>query len=117
MTQRVKTSKEQAPPLLLPNLINNNSLNNIAFDANIANTLTLVLTNLNAILVEDRESKTVNYSTFSERGEKDIDDFITKLEKAFIVNKVFDNKKYIVIASCLKGMVANLYNRLVGLTK
>jgi len=36
------------------------------------------------------ERKTVNYMIFSKRGDKDIDDFIMKLKKIFIVNKVSD---------------------------
>ncbi len=76
---------------LLPNL-NNNSLNNMIFDANIANVLTLALTNLNTTLaVGEEERKTVNYSTFSKRGEEDINDFILELEKTFAVNRVLIN--------------------------
>jgi len=62
------------------------------FDANIANVLTLALTNLNTTLaVGEEERKTVNYSTFSKRGEEDINDFILELEKTFAVNRVLIN--------------------------
>jgi len=41
------------------------------------------LTNLNATLVGgSRENKSVNYPTFSRRGDEDIDDFILELIKA-----------------------------------
>ncbi len=65
---------------------------------------------------EGRENKSVSYPTFSERGEEDIDDFISELAKAFTVNRVPDNRKHIVVASCLKGIIANFYNRLAGIT-
>ena len=66
------------------------------------------MTNLNATLAGGgKESKSVNYPTFSGRGDEDIDDFISELAKAFAVNRVSDNRKHIVAASCLKGMVAN----------
>ena len=84
------------------------------FDANIAQTLTLALTNLNTTLTEEgRENKSVNYLTFSEQNNEDVDDFIIELKKAFAINRMPDNRKYIVIASCLKGTAANFYNRLV----
>ncbi len=63
-----------------------------------------------------RENKSVNYPTFSGRGDEDIDDFMLELAKAFIVNRVPDNKKHIVAVSCLKGTAANFYDRLTGIT-
>ncbi len=84
------------------------------FDTNAANAFTLALTNLNITLAAEREKrKIVNYSIFSKRGNKDINDFIIELEKAFVMNRVPDNRKHIVIASCLKGIVANFYDELV----
>jgi len=57
------------------------------FDANAVQVLMLALTNLNAMLVGGRrENKSVNYPTFSGRGDKDIDDFMSELAKAFTVN-------------------------------
>ena len=57
------------------------------FDVNAAQTLMLALTNLNVTLAGGgRENKSINYLTFSERGDEDIDDFISKLTKAFTVN-------------------------------
>ncbi len=53
----------------------------MAFDANTANVFTLALINLNVALVRGRENKTVNYPTFSGRGDEDINDFIMELEK------------------------------------
>jgi len=59
----------------------------MTFDANTAQALMLTLTNLNAILAGGgRKNKSVNYPTFSERGDEDIDDFISELVKAFAVN-------------------------------
>jgi len=85
---------------------------------NVANILTLALTNLNITLTaEGEERKTVNYPTFSEREKEDIDDFITELEKAFVINKVPINRKYVVVASYLKEIVANYYDRLVGIIR
>ncbi len=87
------------------------------FDANAAQALTLALTNLNTMLAEGgRESKSVNYPTFSDRGDEDIDNFMSELAKAFAVNRVPDNRKHIVAASCLKGTVANFYDGLAGIT-
>jgi len=63
-----------------------------------------------------RENKLVSYPTFSERGEEDIDDFMSELAKAFAVNRVPDNRKYIVIVSCLKGTTANFYDELASIT-
>ncbi len=54
----------------------------------------------------------MNYPTFSKREEKNINDFLVKLKKAFVVNRISNNRKYIVIASCLKGIAANFYDRL-----
>ena len=70
-----------------PNESENNPLINMTFDANAAQVLTLALTNLNMTLAGDgRENKSVNYSTFSERGDEDIDDFMSELAKAFAIN-------------------------------
>ncbi len=45
----------------------------MAFDANAANALTVTLTNLNTTLaVRGGERKAVNYLSFSERGNEDI---------------------------------------------
>ncbi len=63
-----------------------------------------------------RENKSVNYSNFSGRGDEDIDDFMSELAKAFAVNRVLDNRKYIVTASCLKRIAVNFYNGLAGIT-
>jgi len=72
---------------------------------------------LNTTLTEGgRENKSVNYPTFSERGDEDIDNFMSELTKAFVVNRVSDNRKHIVAASCLKGTAANFYDRLVSIT-
>ncbi len=50
------------------------------FDSNIANALIVALINLNMVLAAGgEERKTVNYPTFSEREDEDIDDFITEL--------------------------------------
>jgi len=47
----------------------------------------LALTNLNTTLAGGgRENKSVNYPTFSGRGDEDIDDFMSELAKAFAVN-------------------------------
>ena len=79
-------SENNQPPLPSLNL-NNNLLLNMTFDANAAQALTLALTNLNAILAGGgRENKSVNYLTFSGRGDKDIDDFMSELTKAFAIN-------------------------------
>ncbi len=86
------------------------------FNANMANALIVALTNLNAILAgEGEEYKIVNYLTFSERGDENVDDFIVELEKTFAVNRIFDNKKHVIIASYLKGTAANFYNELAGI--
>ncbi len=54
----------------------------MAFDANVAQALTLALTNLNAMLAGGgRENKSVNYPTFSKRGDEDINDFISELAR------------------------------------
>jgi len=60
---------------------------NIVFNTNAAQAFTLALTNLNAMLAgEGRENKSVNYPTFSRRDDKDINDFMSELTKAFTVN-------------------------------
>ena len=101
------------PPLPPPNL----PPLNMAFDANAAQALTLALTNLNTTLAgEGRENKSVNYPTFSGRGDEDIDDFMSEITKAFAVNRVPDTRKHIVAASCLKGTAANFYDSLAGIT-
>ena len=88
------------------------------FDANAAQALTLALNNLNTTLTEGgRENKSVNYPTFSERGDEDINDFMAELAKAFAVNQVSDNRKHIVAASCFKGIIANFYDRLASITE
>ncbi len=74
------------------------------------------MTALNAILADRRrENKIVNYPTFNEKSDKDINDFIIKLKKVFTVNRVFDNRKHLVAVSCLKEMTTNFYNRLAGI--
>ncbi len=89
----------------------------MTFDANAAQALMLALTNLNTTLARGgRENKSVSYPIFSGRDDEDIDDFMSKLAKAFAVNRVPDNRKYIITASCLKGIAANFYDRLAGIT-
>ena len=74
------------------------------------------MTNLNATLVGgDRENKTVNYLTFSERDNENINDFITDLEKVFAINRIVNNRKHLIIINCLKEIVANFFNKLVGI--
>jgi len=77
--------------------------------------LILVLTNLNVALVRKRENKIVNYFIFSEKSDEDINDFIIELEKAFVINRVADGKKHIIIIRYLKGIAANFYDRLAGI--
>ncbi len=78
----------------------------------------LALTNLNMTLVGGgKENKLVNYPIFSGSGNKDIDDFMSKLTKAFVVNRVPDNRKHIVIVSCLKGTAANFYDGLASIIR
>ena len=78
----------------------------------------LALTNLNTTLAgRGRENKSVNYPTFSEKDDEDIDDFISELAKAFAINQVPDNRKHIVAASCLKGIVANFYDGLADIIR
>jgi len=89
----------------------------MAFNANVANTLTIALTNLNTTLAaKGRERKAVNYLSFSEKDNKDINNFITELEKAFVINRVINDRKHLVAISYLKGIAANFYDRLVGIT-
>ncbi len=89
----------------------------MAFDTNVANMLTLALTNLNVILAKrGRENKIVNYPIFSRKDDKDINNFIIELKKAFTVNRVADNRKYLIMISYLKGIIANFYNRLAKIT-
>jgi len=68
---------------------------------------------LNVALIKGKENKTVNYPTFSERGNKDINDFITELEKAFVINRVANERKHVIAISCLKKTAVNFYNGLV----
>jgi len=68
---------------------------------------------LNATLAaRKRENKTVNYLTFSERGNEDINNFIIELEKMFTINRMSNNRKYLVIVSCLKETAENFYDEL-----
>ncbi len=97
--------------------LNNNPLNNMTFNTNATNALTLALTNLNiTLMAEGGERKSVNYSTFNEREDEDINDFITNLEKAFTINRVSNARKHLVTISCLKGIAANFYDRLAEIT-
>ena len=76
--------------------------------------LTFTLTNLNVILAgRSRENKTVSYPIFNRRENKNINDFIIKLKEAFAINRITNNKKYIIAISYLKRIVANFYDRLV----
>jgi len=97
--------------------LNNNPLINMTFDTNAVNILTVALTNLNTTLVARREEKkAVNYLFFNRREDKDINDFITELEKAFAINRVVNRRKYLIAISCLKGTATNFYDKLVGIT-
>ena len=90
----------------------------MTFDANAAQAITLALINLNATLAGgDRENKLVNYLTFNKRDDEDINDIMSELIKAFAVNRVSDNKKYIVAVSCLKRTAANFYDGLADITE
>jgi len=72
---------------------------------------------LNTILAAGGgERKVVNYLSFSRRGDENINNFITELEKAFVVNRVVDGRKYLVASSYLKETAANFYDRLAGIT-
>ena len=41
---------------------------------------------------------------------------MSEIAKAFTVNRVPDNRKHIVTASCLKGTAANFYDGLASIT-
>ncbi len=89
----------------------------MTFNANAANTLTIALINLNTTLVTGgEERKSVNYPTFSERRDKDINNFIIELEKVFAVNRVVNNKKHLVVISYLKKTAANFYDGIIKIT-
>jgi len=60
--------------------INSLNLNNIIIDNNLANLLINVLKEI------IRKMKTISYLTFSKKGDKDINDFITEIEKVFTIN-------------------------------
>ncbi len=77
----------------------------MAFDANVTNILTVVLTNLNTTLAAgEEERKAVNYPTFSRRGDKDINNFIMELEKAFVINRVVDSRKHLLAISIITNI-------------
>ncbi len=89
----------------------------MTFDANVAQALILALTNLNMTLAGGgRENKSVNYLTFSKRVDKNIDNFMSELAKAFAVNRVSNNRKHIVAANYLKETAANFYDGLASIT-
>ena len=44
-----------------------------------------------------------------------MNDFISDLEKAFVVNKIVANRQHIVIISCLKKTAASYNNKLNGI--
>ncbi len=89
----------------------------MVFDINVTNIFILLLINLNAILVKEGwKNKIVNYLTFSKKDNEDINDFIIELEKIFAINRVVDNRKYLIVISYLKKIAANFYNRLAGIT-
>jgi len=89
----------------------------MTFDANVTQALMLALTNLNMTLAGGgRENKSINYPIFSERDDEDIDNFMSEIVKVFVVNRVPDNRKYIVVASCLKGTATNFYDGLADIT-
>src|SRR6266498_1253609 len=95
-----------------------NQISNQIFFGTLAQALTLALTNLNVTLAEGgRENKSVNYPTFSGKGDEDIDDFMLELAKAFAVNQVSDNRKHIVAVNCLKGIAANFYDGLADIIR
>jgi len=64
------------------------------------------------LAVGEEKKKIINYPTFSEREEEDIDNFIIELKKAFVINRIPNNKKHMVAASCLKEIIANFYDGL-----
>ena len=41
---------------------------------------------------------------------------MSELAKVFAVNHIPDNRKHIVVTSCLKGIAANFYNGLASIT-
>ncbi len=51
---------------------------------------------------EAKENRIVNYLIFNKRRNKDINNFITKLKKAFTINRVANNRKHVVAISYLK---------------
>ncbi len=87
------------------------------FDINITNILTLALTNLNATFARKvRENKIINYLIFNKKKDKNVNDFIVELKKAFTVNRIVNNRKYVITISCLKSIAANFYNGLNKIT-
>ena len=89
----------------------------MTFDTNAANALTVALINLNMTLAAAAgERKVVNYLSFSGRGDKDVNNFITELEKTFAVNRISDGRKHLVVISYLKGTAANFSDGLIGIT-
>ncbi len=62
------------------------------------------------------KNKIINYLIFNKREDKDIDNFINELEKTFVINRIANNRKYMVVISCLKEITANFYDELNRIT-
>jgi len=97
----------------LPNEPQNNQLPlNINFnqiDNNVAAVLAAALTGLQNVVAAPREGRVAQLPTFSGQADEDIREFIRRLEIAFQVNQVADNRRFHIAISCLIGMAANWY--------
>ncbi len=87
------------------------------FDANATNILIFTFINLNMMLTGRiiRKNKSISYPIFSEKDDKDVNDFISDLKKVFTVNNMLNNRKYIVTINCLKKITANFYDSFNGI--
>ena len=56
-----------------------------------------------------REGRVAQLPTFSGQADEDIREFIRRLEIAFQVNQVADNRRFHIVISCLIGTAANWY--------
>ncbi len=78
-------------------------------DNNIAAVLAAALTGLQNVVAALREGRIAQLLTFSGRADEDVREFIRRLEIAFQVNQVAENRRFHIAISCLTGMAANWY--------
>ena len=76
-------------------------------DNNVVVVLAIALTGLQNVIAILKERRIMALPTFSRWSDKNVWEFIQKLEIVFLTNQITNNRKFHIEVSCLIGITTN----------